>query len=69
MMGFTDVIRANRFVIRKATRFRQLPFLWRRPYLRVFSDLLSLLPERFKKYKSLKFSNEWMLLVLAEKAD
>ena len=69
MMGLTDVMRTNRFVIREATRFRQLPFLWRRPYLRVLSDLLSLLPERFKKYKSVKFSKEWMLLVVAEKAD
>ncbi len=69
IMGLTDVMKANRFVIREARTFRQLPFLWRRPYLRVLSDLLSLLPERLKKYKSVKFSKEWMLLVVAGKAD
>ena len=67
IMGLTDVVEAHRFLIRDARRFRQLPFLWRRPYLRIVSDVLGWLPEWFKNYKIVKFSKEWMLLVVAEK--
>ena len=67
IMGLTDVVESHRFLIRDSRRFRQLPFLWRRPYLRLISDVLEWMPERFKRYKIVKFSKEWMLLVVAEK--
>ncbi|MBI2603643.1 MAG: class I SAM-dependent methyltransferase [Deltaproteobacteria bacterium] len=66
-MGLDDVVLAHDFTILESRYFRQLPFLWARPYFRVFSDILELLPDYFKKSKVVKFSKEWMLLVVAEK--
>jgi SAM-dependent methyltransferase len=55
------------FVIREATRFRQLPFLWQRPWLRPVADAAALLPNGFKRHKLVRFSKEWMLLVVADR--
>ena len=65
--GISDAVRAHRFLIRDGRRFRQLPFLWHRPYLHIFSNLLAMLPDKLKSYKIVKFSKEWMLLMVAEK--
>lgn len=67
LMGLVDVVRSHGFTVQEARRFRQLPFLWRHPYLKPVSDLLALLPEGMKRYKTVKFSKEWMLLMVAVK--
>ena len=66
--GFRDV---------KVYHFRQLPILWRYPFLEIFSRLIAMLPipyspmhevsynERLNKY--IRFSKEVMLLAVGEK--
>jgi hypothetical protein len=53
--------------VREALRFRQLPLLWDKPYLRPLSDVAALLPSAFKRSKFVRFSKEWMLLVVADR--
>lgn len=57
------------FEIEKAERFRQLPLLWKRPYLRPLADLTTLLPNAWKTNRWVRFSKEWMLLAVARKPD
>ena len=61
----------------KVYHFRQLPILWRYPFLEIFSRLIAMLPipyspmhevsynERLNKY--IRFSKEVMLLAVGEK--
>jgi hypothetical protein len=41
--------------------------LWDRPYLSPLSDAAALLPDAFKRSKFVRFSKEWMLLVVADR--
>ena len=65
--GLRECIACHGFRVREALRFRQLPVLWQRPYLRALADAAALLPTPFKKSKFVRFSKEWMLLVVADK--
>jgi hypothetical protein len=53
--------------VREAMRFRQLPLLWDHPYLKPLADAAALLPSAFKRSKFVRFSQEWMLLVIADR--
>ena len=65
--GLSECIACHGFKVQQALRFRQLPILWERPYLRPLADAAALLPSAFKKSKFVRFSKEWMLLVVADK--
>jgi SAM-dependent methyltransferase len=65
--GLRECIACHGFQVKEALRFRQLPLLWERPYLRPLADAAALLPTPFKKSKFVRFSKEWMLLVVADK--
>ena len=65
--GLSECIACHGFQVREALRFRQLPLLWEHPYLRPLADAAALLPSPFKKSKFVRFSKEWMLLVVADK--
>jgi len=65
--GLSECIACHGFKVQNALRFRQLPILWERPYLRPLADAAALLPSAFKKSKFVRFSKEWMLLVVADK--
>jgi SAM-dependent methyltransferase len=67
LTGLRECIASHGFVINEAQRFRQLPMLWERPYLRPLADVAALLPPLCKRSKFVRFSKEWMLLVVAEK--
>jgi hypothetical protein len=67
LTGLRDCISSHGFEVREAMRFRQLPLLWDRPYLSPFSDMAALLPNAFKRSKFVRFSKEWMLLVVADR--
>lgn len=45
----------------------QLPWVWKWPKLKFLSSLLARLPESFKRYKSVRFSKEIMLLGVGTK--
>jgi SAM-dependent methyltransferase len=66
--GLRECVACHGFQVREALRFRQLPVLWQHPYLRPLADAAALLPSPFKKSKFVRFSKEWMLLVVADKA-
>lgn len=66
--GLRECVACHGFHVREALRFRQLPLLWQHPYLKPLADAASLLPTPFKKSKFVRFSKEWMLLVVADKA-
>jgi SAM-dependent methyltransferase len=66
--GLSECVACHGFQVRTALRFRQLPLLWERPYLRPLADAAALLPAPFNKSKFVRFSKEWMLLVVADKA-
>ncbi len=66
LIGLRECLTSHGFGIRHAERFRQLPFLWKRPYLAPVAGICSLLPDRMKRHKLVRFSKEWMLLVVAE---
>jgi SAM-dependent methyltransferase len=66
--GLRECVACHGFQVREALRFRQLPVLWEHPYLRPLADAAALLPTPFKKSKFVRFSKEWMLLVVADKA-
>jgi SAM-dependent methyltransferase len=68
LAGLKECIQCHGFTIREARRFRQLPVLWERPYLRPLADAAALLPAPLKTFKFVRFSKEWMLLVVADKA-
>lgn len=65
--GLRECVSCHGFRVREAVRFRQLPVLWEHPYLRPLADAAALLPTPFKKSKFVRFSKEWMLLVVADK--
>jgi len=65
--GLRECVTCHGFEVREASRFRQLPLLWQRPYLKPLADAAALLPTPFKKSKFVRFSKEWMLLVVADK--
>ena len=65
--GLRECVACHGFQVREALRFRQLPVLWEHPYLKPFADAAALLPTPFKKSKFVRFSKEWMLLVVADK--
>ncbi len=67
LTGLNECIQSHGFEVRAAKRFRQLPWLWERPYLSPLSDAAALLPSAFKRSKFVRFSKEWMLLVVADK--
>jgi SAM-dependent methyltransferase len=67
LSGLRECIACHGFQVREALRFRQLPLLWEHPYLRPLADAAALLPSPFKKSKFVRFSKEWMLLVVADK--
>lgn len=65
--GLSECVTSHGFAIVHAERFRQLPFLWKRPYLGFVADIATLLPDRMKTSKLVRFSKERMLLVVATK--
>ena len=67
LTGLKECLSSHGFRVRSAVRFRQLPLLWGRPYLRPLADAATLLPRPFKRFKFVRFSQEWMLLVVADK--
>lgn len=68
LTGLVECLRCHGFAIRHAARFRQLPWLWHRPWLAPLCDAAALLPEALKaRSKTVRFSKEWMLLVVADK--
>jgi SAM-dependent methyltransferase len=67
LTGLRECIASHGFAISDARRFRQLPLLWERPYLRPVADAAELLPRFCKRSKFVRFSKEWMLLVVCEK--
>ncbi|HYQ15950.1 MAG TPA: class I SAM-dependent methyltransferase [Polyangiaceae bacterium] len=67
LVGLRQCIQSHGFEVREALRFRQLPLLWEKPYLRPLSDAAALLPDAFKRSKFVRFSKEWMLLVVADR--
>jgi SAM-dependent methyltransferase len=67
--GLRECIACHGFDVKEALRFRQLPMLWSRPYLKPLADAAALLPTPFKKSKFVRFSKEWMLLVVADKRE
>jgi SAM-dependent methyltransferase len=67
LSGLRECVACHGFRVRHAARFRQLPVLWRHPYLKPLCDAAELLPSPFKKSKFVRFSKEWMLLVVADK--
>jgi len=67
LIGLRECIQSHGFEVREARRFRQLPLLWQRPYLSPLSDAAALLPNAFKRSKFVRFSKEWMLLVVADR--
>jgi SAM-dependent methyltransferase len=67
LTGLRECIQSHGFQIKEAVRFRQLPLLWQHPYLSPLSDAAALLPGAFKRSKFVRFSKEWMLLVVADR--
>jgi SAM-dependent methyltransferase len=67
LVGLRECIQSHGFEVREALRFRQLPLLWEKPYLSPLSDAAALLPNAFKRSKFVRFSKEWMLLVVADR--
>ncbi|MCH8012546.1 MAG: class I SAM-dependent methyltransferase [Candidatus Marinimicrobia bacterium] len=73
--GLQNVLRMNGFSDVKCEYFRQLPLLWKYPWLTVFCNIISLLPESFKwkdkeetlHRKWVRFSKEKMLLATGSK--
>jgi hypothetical protein len=67
LTGLRECIQSHGFEVREAVRFRQLPLLWEHPYLSPLSDIAAFLPSAFKRSKFVRFSKEWMLLVVADR--
>jgi len=64
-----DFLLINGFDQVSCEKFRQLPFLWRRPWLKFSANIIDwLCPDSLKKYhKVIRFSKEGMLLASATK--
>src|SRR4051812_8431707 len=67
--GLRECVACHGFQLREALGFRELPVLWQHPYLKPLADAAALLPTPFKKSKFVRFSKEWMLLVVADKRE
>ena len=67
LMGLRECLQSHEFELVEAIRFRQLPVLWQRPYLRPLADAAALLPAGLKRSKWVRFSKEWMLLAVVRK--
>lgn len=67
LTGLRECIQSHGFRLHAAEHFRQLPLLWDKPYLGPVASAAALLPRAFKKFKFVRFSKEWMLLVVADK--
>lgn len=67
LTGFRECLLSHDYEVIEVKRFRQLPLLWKRPYLRPLADAAELLPRKLKRYKWVRFSKEWMLLAAAKK--
>jgi SAM-dependent methyltransferase len=67
LTGLRECIQSHGFEVREAVRFRQLPLLWEHPYLSPLCDVAALLPNTFKRSRFVRFSKEWMLLVVADR--
>jgi ubiquinone/menaquinone biosynthesis C-methylase UbiE len=59
--GLQDALHIHNFKNSDSTLFRQLPILWKYPFLNILADITSFLPERFKwKDKEEKIFREWV---------
>ncbi len=67
LVGLRECLMSHGYEVTHAERFRQLPLLWKRPYLKPLADLTTLLPDGWKTHKWVRFSKEWMLLAVARK--
>lgn len=67
LVGLRECLTCHGFDVQEARRFRQLPTLWKRPYLHTIADVAALLPDSFKTTKFVRFSKEWMLLAVADR--
>lgn len=67
LIGLRQCIQSHGFEIREAIHFRQLPFLWKRPWLSPLAELASWAPNNFSQSKLVRFSKERMLLVVADR--
>jgi len=65
--SLSDLLRALGFNEVKVSKFFQIPFLWKAPFLKFIPLLLRRLPDGFKKVKLIFFSKEIMLLAEASK--
>lgn len=66
LTGLRECIASHGYQVVHATRFRQLPALWRYPWLGPLAAISARLPETAKRFKWVRFSKERMLLVVAE---
>jgi SAM-dependent methyltransferase len=66
LVGLVQLFESQGFKILHAQRFRQLPIVWKYPWFHLVCNLLALLPDSLKRYKLVRFSKEWMLLVVAQ---
>lgn len=69
LTGLRECLLCHDFVVEEARYFRQLPILWRHPYLRPLADVSALAPSALKRFKWVRFSKEWMLLAVAKKPE
>ncbi len=69
LTSLADCVTCHGFTLRVAERFRDLPVLWRRPYLEPLADLASLLPEAAKRWEPVRLAKERLLLVVADKPE
>ncbi len=67
LRGHEECVQSHGFEVQTKERFRQLPLLWEKPYLRPLADAAALLPDVCKRHKFVRFAKEWMLLVVAVK--
>lgn len=67
LTGLRECFLSHDFELLEAKRFRQLPLLWKHPYLRPLADVAEILPATFKRSKWVRFSQEWMLLAVVQK--
>jgi len=73
--GLQNAMKINGFYDIKCVYFLQLPFIWKRPYLKFLTKIVSILPdflkwkdkEESKHRKLIRFSKEKMLLAVATK--
>jgi SAM-dependent methyltransferase len=67
LTGLRECVACHGFTIQTAERFRQLPELWERPWLTPLATLASFVPRGVTSSKFVRFSKEWMLLVVADR--